>query len=151
MSLERIDKVEPKLVALGLVFCLELGLPLEYKTHVLVPILHFRTYGDYSTLKPVWALFDSVYLIICRLVIVVASDTNGPLLVDVITDGVVEVEFLTGLILCVVIFRVDVVHKLGGEFENRGRSGKSRRGRARRSSSSSRNLPDGPGCMYRWG
>ena len=117
MSLERIDKVEPKLVALGLVSCLEFGLPLECKTHVLVPILHFRTYGDYSTVKPVGALFDSVNLIICCLVIVVASDTNGPLLVDVITDGVVDVEFLTGLILRVVIFRVDVVHKLGGEFE----------------------------------
>jgi len=44
------------------------------------------------------------------------------LLVDVITEGVVFMELLAGLIIRVIIFRVEIVHELSGDLEAGGGS-----------------------------
>ena len=117
LPLEGVDKVEPELVALRPVSCLELGLPLEREAHVLVRVPHHGTDGKDPALEPAWALFDPILLILGSLAIVVTPDADGPLLVDVIADGVVKVELLARFVIRIVVFSVKVVHKLGGELE----------------------------------
>ena len=100
----------------GLYLRFELVLPFEREAHVLVAVLRLGTDGEHLSLEPV-RRGHAVDLVVGCLEIIVAPETDGPLLADVVPDRVVHVELLARLVIRVVVLRVDVVHELGRELK----------------------------------
>ena len=117
---KRRDELEEELVALEAVFNAGFMVPSADETHAIVVILHRRTKREHFSSATIRANLLAIQFIVTGLLKVVAANARCPG-AEVLTDQIIHVEIVAGLIVGVVVLGLDVVHQLGRNRSGSGR------------------------------